>query len=920
MKTSTIRPTHLMLLALPLFINQLAGADYPSSVLSDNPVTYHRFNDDTSRSNINKNSGSLGAAGDLTNTFNVKAIPGALAGSGNRAQFFLDGNSYGMIPFNAAVNPDNTKPFTIEVWFYPASDQINGGECPINNRVSSGFPDRTGWVFFQRAQNLDYSGHGGYEGVGWNCRMYRGIGGASGLDVVSQVPMSIGTWQHVVVVYDPIDPVTNASLTIYINGVAANTNIWTGGGSGTDPGYTANPPVTEAALSLGAYNNTSGAGANPYFGGIDEFAFYSNKLSPAQILAHYQNGTNANRATPYEALIQSANPVVYLRLDELPPGPDVAINMGDVRNSGIATHTAEVRHPAASALAGRTDDGAAAYHNRNGRSTTTIPYLDANNPNAGIPFTFETWIRPMRDQQGGQCPVNNRFVGGTGRTGWVIFQRFPNASYASVPGINNEGHGWNFRMYGGVGGSGGSEDLKTEADYTIGKWQHLVFTWEPQTDNGDPGGNGNNQWQGILTAYVDGIPVKTNTPIYAANVNPPEDASVPADLGIGSYNAKSGLGDNPFEGDIDELVIYTNYVLTADQVLAHYQAGTNTHPATNYETLVLTAPYLGAGDQRQGPPTYLRFNDPARFPAANSGPLGYLGDGNLDLTTNIAAGPQSPTYAGFEASNTALPLDGIKQWSSLNNPSGLNFSGQVSLEAWINPTATKGATARIISHGPPTITDYLTTPPDAPADGSVTNSSQVFLRIDTDTVALTTNYVVGYTTITYTNNTDISSNFYGTSFAVPAGDLGGANGWIHLVGTYDGANWKLFRNGVQVASAAGAVGALPISNGDWAIGSTGNGWADNFAGGIDEVAIYDPPLTLARIWAHYYLAIHGRAAFNPSITRPGGVTTVSWPAGTLQHADNVTGPWTDLVGALPPGPTTYNPPAGPTQKFYRVKL
>jgi hypothetical protein len=45
----------------------------------------------------------------------------------------------------------------------------------------------------------------------------------------------------------------------------------------------------------------------------------------------------------------------------------------------------------------------------------------------------------------------------------------------------------------------------------LGWWQHLVVTWEPQTDNGDPGQNGNHQFQGILTAYVDGFAVASNT-------------------------------------------------------------------------------------------------------------------------------------------------------------------------------------------------------------------------------------------------------------------------------------------------------------------------------------------------------------------------------------------------------------------------
>jgi hypothetical protein len=65
--------------------------------------------------------------------------------------------------------------------------------------------------------------------------MYRGVGGSTGLDVTSLVPFEVGKWQHVVAVYDPVQ-VSNATLTIYINGVAANTNVWTGGAGG-EPGY-----------------------------------------------------------------------------------------------------------------------------------------------------------------------------------------------------------------------------------------------------------------------------------------------------------------------------------------------------------------------------------------------------------------------------------------------------------------------------------------------------------------------------------------------------------------------------------------------------------------------------------------------------------------------------------------------------------
>src|SRR5207245_1464822 len=156
-----------------------------------------------------------------------------------------------------------------------------------------------------------------------------------------------------------------------------------------------------------------------------------------------------------------------------------------------------------------------------------------------------------------------------------------------------------------------------------------------------------------------------------------------------------------------------------DQIAAHYEAGTNSNYPTNYETLVFTAGF--AGSERVGlPKSYLRLNDPPYAPAANSGTAANA-NGNLVLTTNIIAGPRSPNYPGFDSANAAIPLDGLKQYASLNNPPGLNIAGQISLEAWVKPAATQGAVARIISHGPPTPSQFLSS--DFP--GSVTNTTEV---------------------------------------------------------------------------------------------------------------------------------------------------------------------------------------------------
>lgn len=927
-----IRSGLILLAGLAGLHPQSVHADYQSAVLADGPQAYYRFNDTTTRNLLNNNIGSLGAAGTASNDLAfvtggvVHSMAGAVAGDPDRAEFF-DYTTRTEIPFNGAVNTPNTKPFTVESWIYPVSDQASTGMGVWCNRYTQG-ATRQGWVMYQRGANTSVSGYTSGPGLGWEFRMYNDKDTSGHLDVTSGVPFTLGKWQHVVVVYDPVQ-VTNATLTIYIDGVAANTNIWAAT-DGVTPGYgpcTGDHPASEAvngqpALSLGGYNNANGGNygfENPWTGGIDEFAWYGAKLSPAQILAHYQNGTNANRSQSYSSLIQSDSPVVYLRLNEKAPGRDVAVNFGDDRGSATGTNTPDVKHPAFSALAGRTGGGAASYHQRNGSSTTDIPWLADNNPGAGIPFTFETWLRPTSDRQNpGAAPVNNRYVSSGNRTGWVIFQRAPNTNYnTAISGYS--GVGWNFRMYSGQGSSG--QDVLTGVPYSIGQWQHLVVTWQPTSDNGAQA-SGNDQWVGVLTAYVNGAPVASNTAaLYAANVSPTEDSTVPADLAVGSYNIASGLGANPYEGDVDHLAIYNNSALTPDQILAHYQAGTNAFYGTNYESLVFNA----GGDlyfANSGPPipegktipkTYLTFNDPAQWPANNSGAAGYIANGTLVNTTNTVTGPRPPAYPGFEASNTALPLNGSNGWASFNNPAGLNISNQITLEAWVHPAATQGAVARILSHGPQTISSYLAfagTVDPAGSDflGATTNTAEVFLRID----GSGSNYSVG--SATYDDGTG-TTNTYAASYPVPAGDLGGS-AWVYLVGTYDGANWKLYRNGNLVATTASPIGALRVDLGDWAVGSTGEGWADNFSGAIDEVAIYNTALPVNKVSAHYLAATTTTTSALTILQAANNKVIISWPAGTtLQQSTTVNGIFANVPGS-PVSPLT-NSASG--TMFYRWK-
>lgn len=879
------RLRRLLAATVPLLAASAVQADYPATVLQDQPLAYYRLNGSAIPASVNVNRGSLGAAGNATN-LNTHPVAGAIKGSRNASAYF-DSTARAMIPWNAALNPSASTDFTIEAWFYPTSDKVVGsfvGPAPIMNRYSGSVANRQGWVYFQRNPDESYSGDGQTD-VGWNFRTYTGVGSHTGINITSQKPYKLGQWQHVVTVWDA----ATQTATMYVDGEEAAT----GGNTSGDPdAYAANTndhgdeQVNGAAgLCLGSYNNTE-LGSNPFRGAIDEVAFYAKKLTPAQILAHYQNATNAARSTAYETLVSGDGPVGYWRMDDAVPGADVAVNMGLLQSAGMGTNTAEVR-ATAGAVTGA-GEGARAYHWRNGGATTVLPFTAENNPEATVPFTVEAWFRPTSDRQSpGASPICNRYVASGNRTGWIFFQRAPNDTYSSVSGY--EGVGWAFRMYTGSGGGGG--DVVSSVPYTVGEWQHVVVTWDGAS---------------TATMYVNGVQAAVNESItYTPNTNPAEQGD-PSDLAIGSYNVASGLGSNPYEGDVDEVAIY-QVQLTPEQIAAHYQIGRDAARTTNYETAVLTAPYDGASTQALQPVTYLRFNELPTAPAVNQGTLGEQADG-VQLLVSSVNGPRPPTYASFEDSNLAAGLDGAKSWIGLDNPAGLNLSGQVSLEAWIKPSATQGNPARILSHGPATLSTY--TPETVETNGSVLVSSEVFLRLEGDPLA-------------YSIGTSDGTNFHGATFPVPQADLGG-EAWVHLVGAYDGTHWRLYRNGTEVANSADTVGALSVPNGGWAIGSTGNGWAESLAGAIDEVAIYNQALTPARVQAHF--AQGEPTPLTLSASRVGSQIKLTWPTaagGTLVRASTVNGPYTDagLTVTTSEGNNVVldNIPAGTAAQYYQLR-
>jgi hypothetical protein len=558
----------------------------------------------------------------------------------------------------------------------------------------------------------------------------------------------------------------------------------------------------------------------------------------------------------YQTTVLADKPLAYYPLNESAPWtPNVATNSGSLGAAGNAVSFAGEVFGEPGAIVGDPDTAirftAIDTNTDDGGVPTVIPYIAALNTSGS--FTVEAWLRPTEEGAGNaQCPLFN-CQASTEDFGWDCYQR------ASTAGTGQQG--FEFYMNDNNGARVGDAVGGT---YTIGQWCHLVAAYDSTA--------------ATLTLYINGAQVAQSTGVSGYVPNP----SYP--MSIGGYSDGT---QNPFVGDLDEFAVYTS-ALSAAQVLAHYQNGTNASRATPYPSLIVS----------DGAAEYLRLDQPANDVASNLGTLGAAANGVYSYTTNGAAGPRPPAYLGFEPSNLAADFNGTNSYVELGNPDGLNFTNEITLEAWVQPNTNNidGATADVISHGID----------DAEANG-------VSLQL--------IDVAGGPGVATYQVGSVISGAPSSASFVIPTADLSGTN-WVHLAGTYDGTNWNIYRNGVLEGSQPG-TGSIAISNTWWAIGARGrwkhqagyptSGLEEQFAGGIDGAAIYNYSLSAAQIAAHYLAGTAGNSALTAA--RSGSNLILTWSAGVLQSATTVTGPYTSLNAATSP----YSVPlSSATQMFYRL--
>ena len=357
----------------------------------------------------------------------------------------------------------------------------------------------------------------------------------------------------------------------------------------------------------------------------------------------------------YPATVLSQAPVGYWRLNEITPPlvpPVLATNSGSVGAPGNGVYTNANRGVRPGAIVSEPSSPAVGFDGLVDGNRVRIPFQSQWNPSG--PFSVEFWAKPAQTAAL-ECPAASvEFIGSSQRNGWLFYQG---------DSTLGSGNGFLFRHY---NSSGLTSQTGAAVNLTIdtNQWYHVVGVYD--------GTNINTYVNGALGASAH----------FPNALRPNTNSAIPLTFGA---RADGSAGFFTYSGLIDEAAVY-DAALSPDQVLSHYQAGTNSTPAKPYSQVILA----------DNPAGYWRFNEPSDPVAANIGSLGHAADGGYVYNAVPGvAGPRPALYPGFEAANNAVSFDGVG--GGYVQVPALNINtNTVTITGWINAKGTEPAGGGII--------------------------------------------------------------------------------------------------------------------------------------------------------------------------------------------------------------------------------
>ena len=266
-------------------------------------------------------------------------------------------------------------------------------------------------------------------------------------------------------------------------------------------------------------------------------------------------------ADDYAAEILADGPVVFYRFEEpaAEPASGTAVALAD--SAAAAGRPQFGNQQAINHGPFEVGDGAliddATSSNRaavfNGARRLAVPLpADLDVLDLTGPFTLEFWIRPSgsgsETQQflgKGDFLANSDETFTAGRVSFFIL-------YVKSTGI---------LRFGFADGSGAARGLDSTKPLAVGKWSHVVATYDLATKK--------------AAIYING---RRNAQ-RSLQLQPPSFPGQDLTIGALTYDSSKNQYVHFFHGALDELALY-DYVLTPKRIAGHYAAGTGLDPAT----------------------------------------------------------------------------------------------------------------------------------------------------------------------------------------------------------------------------------------------------------------------------------------------------------------------------------------------------
>jgi Concanavalin A-like lectin/glucanases superfamily/Galactose oxidase-like, Early set domain/Bacterial Ig domain/Glyoxal oxidase N-terminus len=205
----------------------------------------------------------------------------------------------------------------------------------------------------------------------------------------------------------------------------------------------------------------------------------------------------------------------------------------------------------------------------------------------------------------------------------------------------------------------------------------------------------------------------------------------------------------------------------------------------------------------------------AAYGFEDTGGLAVAGDSTSFGNTGTVVGGATRAAGRF---GSAMSFDGVNDMVRIPDAGPVSLASGMTLEAWIKPTAVNGWRTVMLKGRRSDLSYALYGGPSA---------------------HVATNGVTGLVN----------------------GPASTANTWEHLAATYDGTTLRLYIDGTLAGSSTARSGPMTPGDGPLTIG--GNViWGEWFSGLIDEVRVYDRPLTAAEIQTDMATPV-GNPATNP---------------------------------------------------------